>query len=44
MSVFLLQKNYELSMVSLLSLLASYAETENQEKPYLVKDGIKIIL
>ena len=44
MSVFLLQNNLELSMVSLLSILSSYAEIENQEKPYLVKDGIKIIL
>ncbi len=44
MSVFLLQNNPELSMVSLLSILSSYAETANQEKPYLVKDGIKIIL
>lgn len=44
MSVFLLQNNLELSMVSLLSILSSYAETANQEKPYLVKDGIKIIL
>ena len=44
MSVFLLQNNLELSMVSLLSILSSYAETANQEKAYLVKDGIKIIL
>lgn len=44
MSVFLLQNNLELSMVSLLSILKNYAETENQQKPYLIKDGVKIIL
>lgn len=31
-------------MVSLLSILAKYSEIENQKKPFLVKDGIKIIL
>lgn len=44
MSVFLLQNNLELSMMSLLSILSSYSEIDNQQKPYLVKDGIKIIL
>ena len=44
MSVFLLQNNLELSMVSLLSILNKYAEIENQQKPYLIKDGVKIVL
>lgn len=38
------QISLELGVVSLLSILAVYAEVETQAKPYLVKDGIKIIL
>jgi hypothetical protein len=44
MSVFLLQKNTELGLVSLLALLNVYAEAQTQPKPFLIKDGIKIIL
>jgi len=44
MSVFLIQNNSELGMVSLLSVLKIYAQIEEQPKPYLLKDGIKIIL
>lgn len=34
----------DLGVISLLNILAIYAEAESQTKPYLVKDGIKIIL
>jgi len=44
MSVFLVQNNSELSMVSLLSVLKIYVQIEEQPKPYLIKDGVKIIL
>lgn len=39
-----LQQVPELDMVSLLELLAVYAEKESQDEPYLVKNGITIIL
>jgi hypothetical protein len=39
-----LHKNQDLGVISLLSILAIYAEAELQAKPYLIKDGIKIIL
>jgi hypothetical protein len=44
MSVFSLPKDIDLSLVSLLALLAAYAEVQTQAKPFLIKDGIKIIL
>lgn len=44
MSVSLQNNIYDLGVVSLLSILAIYAEAESQAKPYLVKDGVKIIL
>jgi len=39
-----LNKNLDLGVISLLSILSIYAEAEQQAKPYLIKDGIKIIL
>lgn len=39
-----LQNNIDLGVVSLLSILEIVAEAEAQEKPYLIKDGLKIIL
>jgi hypothetical protein len=39
-----IQNNPDLDVVTLLSLLAMYIEAEQQIKPYLIKDGIKIIL
>ena len=44
MSVILLPKNSDLGLVSLLTLLAVFTEVETQTKPFLIKDGIKIIL
>ncbi|CAN5683074.1 hypothetical protein BH23PAT2_BH23PAT2_07120 [soil metagenome] len=44
MSVILLPKNVDLELVSLLRLLDVYANVEGQSKPYLIKDGLKIIL
>jgi len=34
----------DLGVISLLNILAVYAEAESQAKPYLIKDGVKIIL
>lgn len=40
-----LQDQFELGAVTLLSILAIFAEVETQEKPFLIsKDGVKIIL
>lgn len=39
-----LHNNFDLGVVSLLAILTIYAEAESRAKPYLVKDGIKIIL
>jgi hypothetical protein len=44
MPVILLPKNIDLELVSLLDLLDAYSETDSQPKPFLVKDGLKIIL
>lgn len=43
MSVSLL-KDIDFGVVSLLNILAVYAEAEAQTKPFLIKDGVKIIL
>ena len=39
-----LENNFGLGVIALLSILAIYAEVDQQTKPYLIKDGIKIIL
>ncbi len=39
-----LQNNLDFGVVALLSILSVYAESEAQSKPYLVKNGTKIIL
>lgn len=44
MSVSLQNNIHDLGVISLLNILAIYAEAESQAKPYIVKDGIKIIL
>ncbi len=38
-----LQNIPDLELVTLLSILTTYAEAESQPKPYLIKDGLKII-
>jgi len=38
------QKNNDIGVYSLLSLLAIYTETDQQPELFLVKDGVKIIL
>ncbi len=38
-----LLKSSNLKLVTLLSILTAYAEAEAQPKPYLIKDGLKII-
>lgn len=43
MPVFSLQNNIDLELVSLLRLLAIYTESSEQERPYLIKDGYKIV-
>jgi len=39
-----LQIKPDLGVISLLSILEIFADAELQAKPYLVKEGIKIIL
>jgi hypothetical protein len=43
MPVFSLQNNIDLELVSLLHLLAIFTEAEEQAKPYLIKDGYRIV-
>jgi len=39
-----LQNNFDFGIVSILNILAIYAEAESQTEPQLIKNGIKIIL
>lgn len=39
-----LQNNLDFGVVTLLSILSVYAEADTQSEPYLVKNGVKIIL